>query len=54
MQELPEEAALPQQVRRNLGQLGSIDEDAADIEKRALFSADELAQKAEAAMQRRI
>jgi len=54
MKELPEEAALPQQVRRDLGQLGTVDEDAADVEKRALFSADELATKAEAAMQRRV
>ena len=54
MNELPEEAALPQQVKRNLGQLGTIDADAADVEKRALFSADELARKADAEMQRRI
>ena len=54
MHELPEEAALPQQVRRNLGQLGTVDEDAAEVEKRALFSAEELGRKADAAMQRRI
>ena len=52
MKELPEEAALPQQVRRNLGQLGTVDEDAADVEKRALFSAEEFAVKADVAMQR--
>ena len=54
MKELPEEAALPQQVRRDLGQLGTVDEDAADIEKRALFSADELDVKSEQEMQRRL
>ena len=54
MKELPDEAALPQQVQRNLGTLGSVDADAAEIEKRALFSAEELHEKSEAAMQRRI
>ena len=34
MNELPEEAALPQQVRRDLGTLGTVDEDAAEVEKR--------------------
>ena len=52
--ELPEEAALPQQVKRNLGVLGTVDEDAAEVEKCALFSADELDAKAEQEMQRRV
>ena len=54
MKELPEEAALPQQVRRDLGQLGTVDEDAAEIEKKALFSAEELDRKAEQEVQRRV
>ena len=54
MKELPEEAALPQQVSRDLGRLGAIDEDALEIEKRALFSAEELNAKAEQEVQRRI
>ena len=54
MDELPDEAALPQQVRRDLGKLGTVDEDAADIEKRALFSAEELDVKSDQAVQRRL
>lgn len=54
MKELPDEAALPQQVSRDLGQLGAVDEDAMEIEKRALFSAEELDAKSDAAMQRRV
>ena len=54
MNELPDEAALPQQVQRDLGLLGTVDEDAAEIEMKALFSTEELAAKAEAAMQRRV
>ena len=54
MHELPEEAALPQQVRRDLGTLGTVDADAAEIEKRALFSAEELAVKADQEVQRRL
>ena len=42
MKELPEEAALPQQVRRSLGTLGTVDDDAVEIEKRAFFSSEEL------------
>ena len=54
MHELPEEAALPQQVRRDLGTLGTIDADAEEVEKRALFSQAELDVKAEQEMQRRV
>ena len=54
MKELPDEAALPQQVSRDLGQLGAVDEDAMEIEKRALFSTEELDAKSDAAMQRRV
>ena len=54
LKELPTEAALPQQIRRNLGQLGEVDEDAVDTEKKALFSTEELKRKAEVEMQRRV
>ena len=54
MKELPTEAALPQQIKRDLGQLGALDEDAMEIEKKALFSTDELKAKADAEMQRRV
>ena len=54
LKQLPDEAALPQQIRRNLGQLGTADVGAKDIEKKALFSAEELERKSEAAMQRRV
>ena len=54
MKELPEDGALPQQVRRDLGKLGTVDEDAADVEKRALFSPEELDAKAQQEMQRRL
>ena len=52
--ELPTEAALPHMTQRDLGRLGTVDADVADIEKKAVFSAEELAVKAEAEMQRRI
>ena len=39
---------------RDLGQLGTADADALEISARALFSADELREKAQVAMQRRI
>ena len=39
---------------RDLGQLGTADADVLEIESRALFSAEELRTKAEAAMQRRL
>ena len=54
LNELPTEAALPQQVVRELGQLGSLDEDAAEVEKKAMFSTEELAAKAQEEVQRRI
>lgn len=54
LKQLPEEAALPQQVVRELGQLGTLDEDAAEIEKKAIFSTEELKVKAEAEVQRRL
>jgi hypothetical protein len=54
LKELPTEAALPQQIKRNLGQLGMEDEDAKEVEKKALFSAEELNAKAEAEMRRRV
>ena len=50
---LPTEAAPPQHEARNLGQLGTADADAVEISKRALFSAEELEAKAQAAMKRR-
>ena len=54
LKQLPTEAALPQQVVRDHGQLGTLDEDAAEIEKKALFSAEELNTKAQAEMERRL
>ena len=48
------QAALPQQVKRNLGQLGELDADAKEIEKQSLFSLEELELKTQAAMQRRV
>ena len=54
LKQLPDEAALPQQIRCNLGQLGTADVGAKDIEKKALFSAEENERKSEAAMQRRV
>ena len=54
LKRLPTEAAPPQNLKREHGTLGTIDADAAVIERRALFSMDELKLKAEAATQRRV
>lgn len=54
LKQLPTEAALPQQVVRAHGQLGTLDEDAAEIEKKALFSTEELGTKAQAEVERRL
>ena len=54
LNQLPEEAALPQQVKRNLGKLGTADADAMDVEKKAVFSTEQLAAMSDAEMQRRI
>ena len=51
---LPTEAALPHQTQRDLGQLGTVDADADEVEKKAVFSAEELEVKSEAAVQRRL
>ena len=51
---LPKEAAPPHHQARDLGQLGTADADAVEISARALFSADELRSKAEAARTRRV
>ena len=54
LKRLPTEAAPPQNLKREHGTLGTIDADAAVIERRALFSMDELKLKADAATQRRV
>ena len=51
---LPTEAAPPQNLKREDVTLGTVDADAAVIERRALFSTEELKRKAELAEQRRI
>ena len=50
---LPTEAQPPHHEPRDLGQLGTLDADALEVRKQALFSTEELEVKAEAAMQRR-
>ena len=54
LKQLPTEAALPQQIKRNLGNLGTASTDAIEIEKKAIFSTEELDAKSELAMQRRV
>ena len=49
---LPTEAAPPHLEQRDLGQLGTVDADAVEVSKRALFSREELDGMVEAAMQR--
>ena len=51
---LPTEAAPPHHAARDTLSLGTMDADALEVSKRALFSAEELEVKAEAAMQRRL
>ena len=51
---LPTEAAPPQNLKREDVTLGTVDADAAVIERRALFSTEELKRKAEAVEQRRV
>ena len=51
---LPKEAAPPQNLQREHSALGTVDADAAIIERRALFSMEELKLKAAAAQQRRV
>lgn len=53
LKRLPTEAALPNQLDQNLGQLGTADADAAAIERRCVFSLAELERKAQLAMERR-
>ena len=53
LKKLPTEACPPQTGVTDIGQLGTKCVDARDIGQRALFSAEELARKAELAMQRR-
>ena len=50
----PAEAAPPHLEARDIGQLGTLDADAQEISKRAMFSAEELEVKAQQEMQRRI
>ena len=54
LNKLPTEPAPPHHEARDLGQLGTADADALEIQARALFSADELRAKAEVARQRRV
>ena len=54
LKQLPTEAAPPQVATRDLGQLGTADADAIEIEKKAMFSKEELDAQSEAAMQRRV
>ena len=54
LKRLPTEAAPPQNLQREHSALGTVDADAAVVERRALFSTEELKRKAAAATQRRI
>ena len=54
LKQLPTEAALPQQIKRNHGQLGTADAGAKEICKKQLFSTEELDRQSDAEMQRRI
>ena len=54
LKRLPTEAAPPQNLQREHSVLGTVDADAAVVERRALFSTEELKSKAAAATQRRI
>jgi hypothetical protein len=51
--QLPTEAAPPQFAAKDLGQLGTLNATAAAIKQKAIFSADELERKAQAAVARR-
>ena len=55
LQQLPTEAALPQQIRRGSGHnLGALDEDAQEIEKRSHFDKDQLKILSDREMERRV
>ena len=51
---LPTEAAPPQHGPKDVGSLGTLDADAVEISRRALFSADELEAKVAQEMKRRV
>ena len=54
LKRLPTEAAPPQSLQKEARALGTLDVDAAEVEKKTLFSTEELERKAVEAMQRRV
>ena len=54
LQRLPTEGAPPQSLQKEARALGTLDADAVEIEKKTLFSTEELQRKSDEAMQRRV
>jgi len=54
LKKLPTEAAPPQSLQKEARSLGALDADAVEVEKKTLFSTEELRRKSDEAMQRRV